>query len=45
MCGPKFRARKVTREIRDSLGRQDVEAALAEKARKFREENGEAYPR
>ncbi len=43
MCGPKFCSMKITQEIRDTYGQQDVEAALAEKAREFRELNGEVY--
>ena len=33
----------ITQEIRDTYGQEDVEAALAEKAREFRELNGEVY--
>src|SRR6266702_2954125 len=43
MCGPKFCSMKITQEIRDAYGQEDVEAALAEKAREFRELNGEVY--
>jgi phosphomethylpyrimidine synthase len=43
MCGPKFCSMKITQEIRDTYGQEDVEAALAEKAREFRELNGEVY--
>ena len=43
MCGPKFCSMKITQEIRDTYGQQDFEAALAEKARKFRDLNGEVY--
>ncbi|MFP5268330.1 MAG: phosphomethylpyrimidine synthase ThiC [Acidobacteriota bacterium] len=56
MCGPKFCSMKITQEIRDAYGRQDVqslrddaqgqqdlETAMAEKAREFRESNSEIY--
>jgi hypothetical protein len=33
---------KISQEIRDAYG-QDVETAMAEKAREFRESNGEVY--
>jgi phosphomethylpyrimidine synthase len=47
MCGPKFCSMKITQEIRDTYGSdpsgQDVQIGLAEKAREFRESNGEVY--
>ena len=49
MCGPKFCSMKITQEIRDAYGRQDsqnqqeLDAAMAEKAREFRESNNEIY--
>ncbi|MFP5209164.1 MAG: phosphomethylpyrimidine synthase ThiC [Acidobacteriota bacterium] len=43
MCGPKFCSMKITQEIRDIYNQPDVEAALAEKAREFRELNGDVY--
>jgi phosphomethylpyrimidine synthase len=42
MCGPKFCSMKITQEIRDTYG-QEVKEAMAEKAREFRESNGEVY--
>ena len=42
MCGPKFCSMKITQEIRETYG-QDVKEAMADKAREFRESNGEVY--
>jgi phosphomethylpyrimidine synthase len=42
MCGPKFCSMKITQEIRDTYG-QDVQIGMDEKAREFRESNGEVY--
>jgi phosphomethylpyrimidine synthase len=42
MCGPKFCSMKITQEIRDAYG-EDAEAGMAEKAREFRESDGEVY--
>jgi phosphomethylpyrimidine synthase len=42
MCGPKFCSMKITQEIRDAYG-ENAESGLAEKAREFRESNGEVY--
>ncbi len=49
MCGPKFCSMKITQEIRETYGQQDsqdqqeLDAAMAEKAREFRESNNEIY--
>ncbi len=43
MCGPKFCSMKITQEIRDTYCEAEVESALADKAREFRELNGEVY--
>ena len=51
MCGPKFCSMKITQEIRETYGEQqdaggqqdDLETAMAEKSREFRESNGEIY--
>ncbi|MGA7159145.1 MAG: phosphomethylpyrimidine synthase ThiC [Acidobacteriaceae bacterium] len=42
MCGPKFCSMKITQEIRDIYG-SDVKEKMAEKAREFREADGEMY--
>ena len=43
MCGPKFCSMKITQEIRDTFGGEDVSEAMSEKAREFRESKGEVY--
>jgi phosphomethylpyrimidine synthase len=44
MCGPKFCAMKLTRDVRE-VARERIERGLAEKAGEFKDRGGELYVR